>query len=130
MDERSPYLVTADEHPDARGMCRVLDKLPFHAVRMFAFTDVPAGQTRGGHAHKTCWQCLYCTVGTCVIETTPVHGVSGEGDAGCLFPVKPGDAVVLPPRNRVSISEFSPGAVLIVAASEQYDPDEFIREGE
>lgn len=128
MQEGTPYLVRIDEHADERGMCRVLDKLPFRAIRFFAITDVPQGQQRGGHAHKTCWQCLMCAVGSCTITINSVDAGT-EGGVDCEFPVCPGEALVLPPRHRVRMKNFSPGAVLIVAASEQYDTDEFIKDG-
>ena len=121
-----PYLLHAAEYPDGRGMLRVLGTLPFNPVRMFDISDVPQGESRGGHAHRECWQVLYCAQGEVSIATTSLTPLDHEFDAA--WHLQEGDAVVLPPLNCVDMTGFSSDCVLVVLASHPYNPSEVIAE--
>lgn len=120
-----PYMLTAAIKQDDRGTLRVHDSLPFPAVRMFAITDVPAGQIRGGHAHKADWQFVYCARGFVLWQTKAIR--NGREAFGSL---SDGIGLVLPPMNVLSLSEFSPDCVLTVACSGPYDPNDYIVGGD
>lgn len=106
-------------------MCRVADHLPFPVRRYFAITNVPSNETRGGHAHKTCWQFLLCSVGELTIDTNHVCPESQESPSS--WRLRAGQGIVLPPLNRVVMRDFTSDAVLNGLASEPYDPNEFIK---
>lgn len=109
---------------DARGslsFAQYEDTLPFLPRRYFIVFDVGEGQTRGGHAHKTAHQLLACVNGSCVVsfdDGKTHHDVSLD---------RPHLALHLPPGIWATQHDFSRDAVLVVLASEVYDPGEYIK---
>lgn len=67
---------------EKRGTLTELDfhQLPFKPVRVFYITDVPVGAVRGGHAHKSGSQLLYCLNGKIEVE---LRDGSGEETVIC-----------------------------------------------
>lgn len=113
---------------DERGVLHVLNSLPFPAVRMFAIAKVPPGMKRGGHAHRTCQQVIYCVAGGCRLDLS-------TGRTGNSHAMTPGYAVHVWPMTWIVLRDFTPDAVLVVLASEPYtrpisDEGEFLREVE
>jgi UDP-2-acetamido-3-amino-2,3-dideoxy-glucuronate N-acetyltransferase len=96
--------------------------LPFLPKRYFIVFDVAEGQTRGGHAHKTVHQLLVCVKGSCLVALD-----DGKVRDQILLD-RPGLALYIPPRIWATQSEFSRDGVLMVLASEVYDPDEYIKD--
>jgi UDP-2-acetamido-3-amino-2,3-dideoxy-glucuronate N-acetyltransferase len=98
------------------------DTLPFLPKRYFIVFDVAEGQTRGGHAHSTVHQLLICVKGSCVVELD-------DGRARDEVRLdRPELALYIPPRIWATEKQFSPDGVLMVLASEVYNPDEYIRD--
>jgi hypothetical protein len=107
---------------DRRGLLVPFDfdALPFLPRRVFVVTEVPAGTERGGHAHRSARQLLVCAKGR--IEVLVRH--AGEEaslalDSGSL-------ALLLEPGVWSSQTYGDAGSVLIVFASEPYDPRSYI----
>ncbi len=110
---------------DSRGslsFAEYQESLPFLPKRYFIVFDVVAGQTRGGHAHSTVHQLLVCVKGSCVVALDD----SRTQDEIRLD--RPELALYIPPRIWATQSQFSQDAVLMVLASELYDPDEYIKD--
>lgn len=98
------------------------DTLPFLPKRYFIVFDVAEGQTRGGHAHRTVHQLLICVKGSCLVELD-------DGRARDeVWLDRPELALYIPPRIWATQREFSREGVLMVLASEVYDPDEYIKD--
>lgn len=119
-------LIKASEFSDSRGVCRVLDKLPFPVVRSFTITNVPPGSVRGGHAHALCQQIIECSAGSFVVNITD------RNRAMMTWTLTPGEAVHVPQQHWILLASFTDDAVCTVLASEQYsepirDYEEFIR---
>lgn len=116
MLEHSPFL-QPDEYLDERGRLQVLEagrSLPFTPIRVFWIDRVPDGAVRGGHAHARCTQALFCVAGSLTVWLGDEPIRLSAGAAG----------VLLQPGCRVSMSNWSDDAVLLVLADELYDPDE------
>lgn len=96
--------------------------LPFLPKRYFIVFDVADGQTRGGHAHSTVHQLLVCVKGSCLV--TLDDGRARDE----VWLDRPELALYLPPRIWATQSQFSRDGVLMVLASEVYDPEEYIRD--
>jgi UDP-2-acetamido-3-amino-2,3-dideoxy-glucuronate N-acetyltransferase len=95
--------------------------IPFIPKRYFLIFDVPAGEVRGEHAHKLCHQFLICVRGSCrVILDDGKHRHEITLD-------RPELGVYAPPMIWGSQHSYSSDAMLLVFASEFYDPDEYIR---
>ena len=109
---------------DARGRLasgEFPQHLPFSPVRYFALFDVPAGQTRGEHAHRQCHQFFVPLVGS--VRVTVDRGATPEQ----IVLDRPDTGLHVPPMTWTKLDEFSAGAVLLVLASDVYDAADYIR---
>jgi dTDP-4-dehydrorhamnose 3,5-epimerase-like enzyme len=110
---------------DSRGslsFAQYEETLPFLPRRYFLVFEVGEGQTRGGHAHRAVHQLLACVTGSCVVtldDGKMRHDVSLD---------RPELALYLPPRIWATQHDFSRDAVLVVLASDVYDPEEYIKD--
>lgn len=110
---------------DLRGALSVGEfekDLPFMPKRYFLVFDVPSRETRGEHAHRRCHQFLVCVKGS-------VRVLADDGTRREEFTLdSPSVGIHLPPMIWGTQYKYSPDAVLLVFASEGYDPDEYIRD--
>lgn len=128
LDESAVGGVTIHRGPmirDLRGnlSARELgDGLPFPPKRYFVVFDVPSREVRGAHAHRTCAQVLVCLRGSvaCVVD-------DGSQREEILLD-SPEIAVHVPPMVWAVQYKYSQDAVLLVLASEEYDPKDYIRD--
>lgn len=103
---------------DARGTLSFLEgghHIPFEVRRVFWITDVPAGATRGCHAHDTCAEALFVVAGS--IRLTLDDGRRRKDV--CLN--RPDCGVLIPAGVWCELTDFAPGTVCVVAASHPYD---------
>jgi UDP-2-acetamido-3-amino-2,3-dideoxy-glucuronate N-acetyltransferase len=96
--------------------------LPFQPRRVFLVHEVPSDLTRGEHAHRECDQLLLCVHGRVTIWTD--NGV--EQQEWLLD--HPAKALHVPPMVWAAQHSHSPGAVLMVLASHDYDDADYIRD--
>ena len=99
-----------------------LRDIPFKPKRVFFVTGVPSSKIRGEHAHKECHECLVCLTGS--LSVIADNGV--EKEEHCL--TKSNQGLYLPPYIWGIQYKYSPDAVLMVYASHEYDPDDYIRD--
>lgn len=97
-------------------------QLPFAPQRYFVVYDVPPGHVRGEHAHRRCHQ-LFVALGGSVTVTAD-NGVAKEE----MVLDRPDAALHVPPMVWTTQSRFTPGAMLLVLASDPYDADDYIRD--
>jgi dTDP-4-dehydrorhamnose 3,5-epimerase-like enzyme len=103
---------------DERGTLTPLDfpALPFTPRRLFTVGGVPAGTRRGGHGHRRGEQLLLCIEGRVAVRlASGGHSVSLTLQAG-------GPALLIGPGIWAEQRYDVPGSVLLVVASEPYDP--------
>ncbi|MGH9425720.1 MAG: sugar 3,4-ketoisomerase [Terriglobia bacterium] len=98
------------------------DTLPFLPKRYFIVFDVGEGQTRGGHAHSTVHQLLICVKGSCLVSLD--DGKTRDQ----VWLDRPELALYIPPKIWATQQQFSRDSVLMVLASEVYDPGEYIKD--
>jgi UDP-2-acetamido-3-amino-2,3-dideoxy-glucuronate N-acetyltransferase len=96
--------------------------LPFQPKRYFVISDVPSKEVRGEHAHKTCHQLLVCLHGSisCVVDDG-----TNRAEYNLDTPEK---ALYIPPMIWSTQYKYTKDGVLMVLASHEYDPDDYIRE--
>lgn len=114
------------KHGDARGQLIAIEQgaeLPFAVKRIYYIFDTLTDVRRGFHAHKTLQQMLFCVSGSCVI-----HLDDGRGHTEEILLDKPEKGLLLEGLIWREMYDFTPGAVLVVAASERYDVGEYIRD--
>ncbi|HLF83527.1 MAG TPA: FdtA/QdtA family cupin domain-containing protein [Blastocatellia bacterium] len=98
------------------------ETLPFLPRRYFIVFDVGEGQTRGGHAHRTVHQLLICVKGSCLVS------LDDGNTRDQVWLDRPERALYIPPKIWATQQQFSSDGVLLVLASDVYDPDEYIRD--
>ena len=95
--------------------------IPFPIRRIYYIYDVAEGARRGFHAHKELKQVLYCIHGSCKVLLD--NGKEKE----IIHLSSPAEGIVIDEVLWREMYEFSPGAVLLVLASEYYDEKDYIR---
>jgi len=124
-DVRGVRLLQLAHFADARGDLAVGEferSLPFSPRRYFFVYNVPSRATRGEHAHKACHQFLVCVAGSCNV-------LVDNGAVRREFVLdRPTLGIYIPPMIWGTQYNYSPDAVLLVFASELYDPDDYVRE--
>ena len=105
---------------DKRGNLTVIENvLPFNIRRIFYIYGVDNSE-RGGHRHKSTVQAAICIQGSCHIYIN-----NGTGDRNvCLD--SPDKCLILESRDWHTMYNFSKDAILMVLASENYDPNDYI----
>ena len=95
--------------------------IPFSVKRVFYLYDIPGGESRGAHAHKTCHQFLIAASGAFEVFLD-------DGSAKRTVQLnRPFYGLHVPPGIWAAEQGFSSGAVCLVLASEQYDESDYIR---
>lgn len=110
--------------PDLRGNLTFAEfpgLLPFVPRRFFLVYDVKSRKVRGEHAHRALSQFLVCVKGECSLLVD--DGVRRQE----ILLDGPGIGVHVGPLVWGVQYKFSPDAVLLVLASDVYDPGDYIR---
>ena len=107
---------------DARGNLTVIEKvLPFEIRRIFYIYGVD-DSVRGGHRHHKTYQAAICLKGSCTIS-------NNDGATKETFVLdSPAKCLLLAPEDWHQMHDFTPDAILMVIASEYFDPDDYIFE--
>lgn len=112
-------------HGDERGQLIALEEhkdIPFLIRRVYYMYDTAPGVVRGLHAHKSLEQILICIHGSCKILLD--NGAEKE----VVLLDDPGVGLYVANNMWREMFDFSPGAVLMVLASEPYDEADYIRD--
>ena len=98
------------------------EQVPFAVKRYFVVYGVPSKNIRGEHAHRALHQFLICVHGRC-------HVVADDGMNRQEFVLdRPSLGLHIPPMVWASQYKYSEDAVMLVLASENYDPAGYIRD--
>ena len=111
-------------HGDDRGQLIAIEEqkdLPFDIKRVYYIYDTLPGVRRGFQAHRNLQQILICVSGSCKI-----HLDNGSETAEVLLD-NPTTGLYIANNMWREMYDFTPGAVLLVLASEYYDEADYIR---
>jgi len=107
---------------DKRGNLTVIEKVvPFPIKRIFYIYGVDDSE-RGGHRHKTTIQAAICLQGSCHI-----HNCDGKKAEEFVLDA-PNKCLILQPEDWHKMDHFTRDAILMVLASEYFDPNDYIFE--
>src|SRR5512138_3106175 len=115
-------LVALERHVDARGALLPLEfeRLPFAPRRLFTIAGVPAGTTRGGHAHRQGQQLLICLQGRVDLRLR-----RAEEEVQVMLAAE-GPAMLVGAGVWCEQTYVDVGSVLLVLSSEPYDPQSYV----
>jgi lipopolysaccharide biosynthesis protein len=109
---------------DPRGnltVAQAQEQVPFDIRRVYWVYDVPAGESRGGHAHKRCRELIVAVSGS-------FHVTLDNGTERKTFLLNhPYQGLLVETDTWRTLDDFSSGAVGLVLASEPFDEEDYIR---
>ena len=94
--------------------------VPFGIKRAYWVYDVPAGESRGGHAHKRLKQMVIAVNGSFTVT------LDNGYERRAVLLNHPWQGLVIDTNTWRTLEDFSSGAVCLVLASEHYDEDDYI----
>lgn len=110
---------------DHRGNLTFIEEgrhVPFDVKRVFYIYDIPSGEDRGAHAHKTLHQVLICLSGG--LEVHLDDGV----DRKTVHLNRPWLGLYIPPMVWASEGNFDSGTVYLVLTSDYYNEADYVRD--
>ena len=110
---------------DLRGSLSVGEfaaQIPFIPKRYFIVFDVPGKDVRGEHAHRQCQQFLVAVRGS--LSVVVDDGTTSEE----IVLNEPNVGLYVPPLTWAVQYKYSADALLLVFASDPYDPEDYIRD--
>ena len=116
--------VRIDCHRDQRGVLHPLEfaSLPFLPQRLFIVQAPVAGVIRGGHVHRQCQQIFVRLAGRIAVEVAHQSETS-HIVLGCTE-----EALYVGPMVWSRQTYLTPGAQMLVLASEPYDANDYLDE--
>jgi hypothetical protein len=117
-----PELLQLTSFSDKRGCLTVIEKIiPFEIKRIFYIYGVD-NSVRGKHRHHKTHQAAICIAGSCVISN---HNGNEQED---FLLDSPDRCLLLFPQDYHWMHKFTKDAILLVLASEYFDPRDYIYE--
>lgn len=118
-------IVSLPKVSDPRGNLSFIEggrHVPFEFRRVFYLYDVPGGESRAGHALKTCQQFIIAISGAFDVTADDGRTRAKHHLNRSYF------GLYLPPLVWREIDNFSSGSVCLVLASEPYDEAGYVRD--
>lgn len=109
---------------DVRGNLTFIEEykhIPFAIKRVYYLYDVPGGESRGGHAHKTLQQFVIAASGSFDVI------LDDGNEKRRFFLNRSYKGLYIAPMIWREINNFSSGSVCLVLASDIYREDDYIR---
>ena len=110
---------------DPRGNLTFIEQqrhVPFEVKRVFYLYDVPTGESRGAHAHRKLRQVVICLAGSFDVL------VDDGKQKRAIHLNRPWQGLYIPPMIWAAETNFDPGSVCLVLASELYDASDYYRD--
>lgn len=117
-------ILTLERHHHENGNLTVVEdfnEVPFKIKRVYYLYDIPGGEERGGHAHKTLYQLIIAMSGSFTVNIT-----DGK-ETKSITLNRPYEGLLIVPGIWRTLTNFSSGSVCTVIASEHYDERDYIR---
>ncbi len=118
-------IIRLSKFDDPRGNLTVAEGtagVPFTIARAYWVTDVPGGESRGGHAHRQCREFIVATNGS--FDVTLDDGHRRE----TYHLNRPWDGLLVETGLWRTLENFSSGSVCLVLASEHFQEEDYIRD--
>ena len=112
-------------HSDRQGDLSVVENekdVPFEVKRVYYLYDIPGGEERGGHAHKSLRQLIVAASGSFTVV------LDDGSEKRSITLNRPYQGLLVVPGIWRELVDFSSGAICLVLASEKYDENDYIRD--
>ena len=120
-------IVELSRHHHEKGNITVVENsstIPFEVRRTYYLYDIPGGESRGGHAHRTLHQLIVAASGSFSVTLN-------DGRVKRTFVMnRPYQGLLIVPGIWRTLEDFSSGSVCLVLASEKYEESDYIRDYE
>ena len=125
MTEKERSILNLPKIIDPRGNLTVAEgqtNVPYDVKRVYWAYDVPAGESRGGHAHRACRELIVAVSGS--FSVTLDNGSEKE-----TFHLNhPWQGLLVETGVWRTLDDFSSGAVCLVLASQEFEESDYIRD--
>lgn len=125
MNKSNCKIIDLPKITDQRGNLTFIEgnrHIPFEIKRVYYLYDVPGGETRGGHAHKTLQQFIIAANGSFDV-------ILDDGTERKRFHLNRSYyGLLIPSMTWRELDNFSSGSFCLVLASENYDEKDYIRD--
>lgn len=112
---------------DPRGNLTVADgirNIPFDIKRVYWTYDIPAGEYRGGHAHRECEEIIVAANGSFNVTLD-------DGHEKITYHLNhPFQGLYVDKGIWRTLDDFSSGSLCLVLASELYEEEDYVRDYE
>lgn len=125
MDKSEGKIIDLPKITDPRGNLTVAEgmkEVPFSVARVYWVYDVPAGECRGGHAHKHCREFIVAVSGSFTVTLD-----DGRGRTKVLLN-HPYQGLLVETGVWRTLDDYSSGAVCLVLASDPFCEEDYIRD--
>jgi len=114
------YILPLKTFTDDRGNLTVIEKvIPFDIKRIFYIYGVD-DSIRGGHRHVSTIQAAFCLKGSCIISND-----DNQTEMDYVLD-SPDKCLILEPKDWHQMHSFTEDCILMVLASEYFDPSDYI----
>lgn len=125
MSKTEDKIINLPKILDPRGNLTVaqsLTHIPFDVSRVYWVYDVPAGESRGGHAHKRCLEFIVAVSGSFTVTLD-------DGHVQTSYHLNhPWQGLYVETGVWRTLNDFSSGAVCLVLASDPFEESDYIRD--
>ena len=119
-------VITLPSATDERGTLTYIEtpeSVPFVTRRIYYIHNVPAGASRGNHAHKFQQQLIVAVAGSFTVLVDQGNDILGKERLS-----HPQQGLLFGPMTWHSVVDFSPGAVCLVLGSADFCESDYIRD--
>ncbi len=125
MDNREGRIINLPKITDPRGNLTVAEGMkdvPFSVARVYWVYDVPAGESRGGHAHRRCREFIVAVSGSFTVT------LDDGRERTTVLLNHPYQGLLVETGVWRTLDDYSSGAVCLVLASDPFCEEDYIRD--
>lgn len=125
MDNREGRIIDLPKITDPRGNLTVAEGMkdvPFSVARVYWVYDVPAGESRGGHAHRHCREFIVAVSGSFTVT------LDDGRERTTVLLNHPYQGLLVETGVWRTLDDYSSGAVCLVLASDPFSEEDYIRD--
>lgn len=116
------HIISLTTFKDTRGILTVLDQIVDFEIKRLFYIYAVDDSDRGGHRHQDTHQAAICIQGSCSITNDDNKKIE------TFILDSPDKCLILEPEDWHVMHDFSKDAILLVLASTEFDPSDYIYE--